>query len=119
MRVSSVIRAPSSGTLKSARTSARLLLSSDGARSRTVRLFTFFFEGGLETGADVCEQVDAAARITPLVVVPPGEFHERAVDHVRALRIEDARRGIADVVARDELDFRVLQDSLQRPLGRR
>src|SRR6476646_3641778 len=109
MRVSSVTcLSASRGTLKSTRTSARLPRSCSGARSRTVSLFM-----ALELLADVLQQVDAARRVAPLVVVPAGDLEQRAVDHVRALRVEDARVRVADVVGRDELLLGVLEDAFE------
>src|SRR5678816_4843424 len=105
MRVSSVIRRfSSSGTLKSARTSARLPWISLSRRSRTVRFCT-----SAQAGADESQQVYAAAGIAPFVVIPSRDFDKRAVHDVRDLRIENARCRIPDVVTRDELLLGVLK----------
>src|SRR5512146_3301736 len=102
MRVSSETRPPSSGTLKSTRTSARLPRTSASDRSRMVFLFMLVVARS-EARRDVPQQVDAAARVAPLVVVPARDLDQRAIDHVRALGVEDARMRIADEVDRDEL----------------
>src|SRR6476659_3086372 len=113
MRVSSVMwRSSSSGTLKSTRTSARFPFSCAADRSRTVSLGI-----RLQLAADVLQQVHAARCVPPLVVVPAAHLHEESVHHVRALAVQDARMRVADVVARHELDVRVLEDALELTLG--
>src|SRR5688500_7274333 len=105
--VSSVIsHLSSSGTLRSARTSARLPRSSSSLRSRSVFFAT---RVALKAGADEAKHVHAARRVSPLVVVPSGDLHQRAVNDDRGLRIEDARCGIADVVAGDKLFLSILE----------
>src|SRR4051812_38551459 len=81
MRVSSVTLPPSSGTLKSTRTSARLPRSSSSRRS----VIVFLFIRGLQADADVAQQIDAARGVAPLVVVPARDLEQRAVDDVRNL----------------------------------
>ena len=44
------------------------------------------------------QQVDDSVRITPLIVVPGDDLHQVAVDDLGQLRIEDARRRVANDV---------------------
>src|SRR5438309_1502059 len=99
MRVSSpTAPASSNGTLKSTRTSARRSRSWSSRRSRIVCLFT----GGLQFRGDVLDEVHAARRIAPLVVVPSRHLEQRAVHDVGALPVNDAGVRVADVVARNQ-----------------
>src|SRR5438034_4554960 len=52
--------------------------------------------------ADVGEQVDAARGVAHFVVVPGRDVHERAVDDVRRLSIDDAGAEVPDVVSRHQ-----------------
>src|ERR1039458_5048376 len=118
MRVSSAMRSPSSGTLKSTRTSARLPRISEGSRSAIVLLLIGEAVPPSEPRADVLQEIDAARGVAPLIVVPARDLHHRTVDHIRVLRVEDARVRIADVVARDERLLGVLQDTFERTVAR-
>src|SRR5690606_7007503 len=51
----------------------------------------------------VREQVDAAVRVAPLVVVPAHELEEVAVELDRRARVVDARPRIVDEVGGDDL----------------
>src|SRR5687768_18480758 len=80
MRVSSPMTPPLSGTLKSTRTKTRRPPRSSCSIDflATVRLVTVLeaFEN------DLLQQVDAAVRVAPLVVVPREDLHEVAVHHL-------------------------------------
>src|SRR5215203_4287326 len=70
-------------------------------------------DGSLQPNAYEPKQIHAPRRVAPLVVVPAGHLHERSVDDVRALRVQDARVRVADVVGRDELLLRIAEDALE------
>ena len=83
MRVSSPMTPPLSGTLKSTRMKTRRPFR---LRSRIVRL-PRHQPATLQTARyDLTQQVDAAVRVAPLVVVPRQHLHEVAVHHLRVRR---------------------------------
>ena len=92
--MSSVIAPFLIGTLKSTRTKTRLPVRSRSV-TRTGHLQPLL--------AEEAQQVDAAARIAPLVVVPRQDLHEVAVHDAGVRRVEDRRVGVAAEVDRDEL----------------
>ena len=73
----------------------------------------------LEAGPHEAQHVDAARCVSPLVVVPAMHDDQISVDDIRRLAVENARRGIADVVARHELLLCVAKDPHQWTFGRR
>src|SRR5690242_5943440 len=103
MRVSSVTRPLSSGTLKSTRTSARFPRTCSFESSRIVFFFTRGFprppflvpRPPLQARPDVAQEIHASRRVAPLVVVPARNFYQQSVDDVRALRIQNARMRIS------------------------
>src|SRR5680860_27821 len=102
----------SCGTFRSQRTKTRLPRRSPAAiRSSAV------FIGYSERLADVRDQVDEAAGVAPLVVVPADDLGHVAVD-VGQAGVEDARCRVGDDVRRDDRVLGVGQDPLQRALGR-
>src|SRR2546430_5960545 len=120
IRVSSATLSPSSGTLKSTRTSTRL---PRGSRSSIVRLRNVtprLAAGGdrlAELGRDERGDVGETTRVAPLVVVPGDDLDHVAEDD-RVDAADDRRVLIALEVARDERLFGVIHDSLERPLRR-
>src|SRR5687767_7481665 len=90
MRVSSPMTPFLSGTLKSTRTNTRRPVN---ARSRILR---FAIDTGLEPACrNFAQQVDAALRVAPLVVVPGQRLDEVAVHDLRIGRVDDRRVRIA------------------------
>src|ERR1700686_1791475 len=67
---------------------------------------------GLESRPHEAEHVHAAGGIAPFVVVPALHRYESAVDDVGRLRVENARRRIADEVARYQLLIGIPKDAL-------
>src|SRR5690606_41924641 len=118
IRVSSPTEPSSfSGTLKSTRQRARRPRTASSGRSAIVmRSIT----GSLSAKglANHIEKVHATVRVAPLVVVPAADLDQPAIDHVGRLRVENARRRMANVVSRYELLFRILQEALQRAIRR-
>src|SRR5690606_10095242 len=113
IRVSSDTRpSSSSGTLKSTRTRARRPRTSLSLRSAIV-LRSITDSLPRERLAHHPEQVHATAGVAPLVVIPPGNLHQRPVDHVGALPVQDAGVRVADVVRGDKLFLGVLQEALE------
>src|SRR5690606_34280324 len=108
-RPSSVIRSPSSGTLRSLRTRTRLPRRSPRSSMR----FTATSEGL----ADLDGQVDQAAGVAPLVVVPADDLHLVADDPGHA-RVEDAGVRVGLDVLGDDRVLGVLEDALEGALGR-
>src|SRR5882672_10970993 len=91
MRVSSVMRPSSIGTLRSARMKTRLPRRS----TSTMRLNFIGLLG--ERYADLGEghrDVQHAVGEAPLVVVPGGHLHQRAIGDPRERGIEDRARGV-------------------------
>src|SRR5262245_11618032 len=96
MRVSSLMRPSLSGTLKSTRTKTRRPFRS---RSR-IDSFAMRSPGskgpGLQSFFDEKpEEIDAAVRVAPLVVVPRQHLHEVTVHHLRIRRVDDRRARVA------------------------
>src|SRR6476660_323310 len=112
MRPSSVIVWPSSGTLRSARTSTRLPRRSPSAR-RSARVRT-----DLQVLADEHDDVDEAVGVSPLVVVPADDL-DLVADDLGQARVEDARVRVGDDVAADDRVLGVLEDALERAVRRR
>src|SRR5665647_668560 len=101
----------SCGTFRSQRTRTRFPRRSPAAiRSSAVFIVIS------ERLADVRDQVDEAAGIAPLVVVPANDLGHVAVD-VGETGVEDARCRVGDDVGRDDRVLGVGQDPLQRALG--
>src|SRR5438034_6454042 len=67
--------------------------------------------------ADVGEQVDAARGVAHFVVVPGRDVHERAVDDVRRLSIDDAGAEVPDVVSRHQRLIAHVEDALEARAG--
>src|SRR5262245_27435221 len=102
MRVSSVIVPFSIGTLKSTRMKTFRPLRE---RSRMVVIRTIPADEGLPLEPllfHVADQIDAAARVAPLVVVPRQDLDEVAVEHLRVRRVENRRVRVALEVDRDQ-----------------
>src|SRR5262245_47498292 len=116
MRVSSVMRPPSSGTLKSTRRKTRFPPKS--SRS-TVCFATATLVPGtaLERPGHVADQVTHAAGVAPLVVVPGQHLHEIAVDDGRRWQIHDRRVWVAVEVHGHQLFIGRVEDPLERPGG--
>src|SRR4051794_38381765 len=110
IRPSSVMVVPSSGTLRSLRTSTRL----PRRFPRSSRVST----PRLQAGADVGDQVDEAVRVAPLVVVPADDLDLVATDLGQA-RVEDAGRRVGHDVGGDDLVLGVPEVTLHRALGSR
>src|SRR6185503_15236058 len=66
-----------------------------------------------EARADEPKQIDATRRVTPLVVIPARHLQQSAIDHVGALRVDDARVWVADEVGGHELFLGVLQNAIE------
>ena len=64
------------------------------------------------------QQIDAAVRVAPLVVVPRQHLHEVAVHHLGVRRVDDRRVRVALEVDRHELFVGVGEDALERAVGR-
>src|SRR5580765_8716472 len=98
MRVSSVMIPSFNGTLKSTRMKTRLR-----TRSRS-RMESLAIAAALQAFLDhQPEQVDAAVRVAPLVVVPRENFHEVAVHHLRVRGVDDRRMRVALEIDRHQL----------------
>src|SRR5467141_1621921 len=109
MRVSSVIRPFSIGTLRSARMKTRLPRRSRSVMrlKRTARLRVHQRHGGVEH----------AVGEAPLVVVPGADFHQRALGYPGQASVENgARRMVVEVRGHQRL-ARVLEQALQVRLG--
>src|SRR6185436_13874691 len=116
MRVSSPTRPSFSGTLKSTRMNAR---SPRRSRSRiesfaNAKILRF----SKSSPDDHAKQVDAPARVPPLVVVPRQDLHEIAVHDFRVRRVDNRGIRVALEVDGDELLGRDGQDALERAVGR-
>src|SRR5688572_20461354 len=98
MRVSSPITPSFSGTLKSTRINTRAPFSSRSRIDSFIRspsaLQAFLHQQP--------QQIYAAARVAPLVVVPRQHFHEVAVHDLGVGRIDDRRVRVALEVDRDQ-----------------
>src|ERR1051326_7249587 len=93
MRVSSSTRPSARGTLKSTRTKTRLPCRS---RSRIDSVIARLKpRAALNALRDeLAQQVDAAVRVAPLVVVPGEDLHEVAVHHLRVRRVAGGGRRV-------------------------
>src|SRR5688572_1424515 len=105
MRVSSVIAPSLIGTLKSTRMKTRLPRSS---RSLTEYFVTLEF----------LQQINAAVRIPPLVVVPRHHLDEVAVHYLRVGGVDDRRVRVAAKIDRHERVGHELHDALHRSFRR-
>src|SRR5919106_48626 len=121
-RRSSVMAPPLRGTFRSHLTMTRL--PSRSRSSRRGRLFSVMRSPrlwawpSLELGRDQRGEVDKAARVTPLVVVPAEDFDQVAVGH-RGQPVQDARVRVPDDVTRNYRVLGVFEDALHpRGLGR-
>src|ERR1700733_8041588 len=142
IRVSSITRPSSSGTLKSTRINIRLPLSGrsrmeslDMAGCPRVQIISGSSAVIWPTVArayspsrmrrkrknlqaltgDVVNQVANAAGIPPLVVVPGDHLDAIAADHQRHRRIHDRRRRVAFKVQREKFNLFENQIPLERP----
>src|SRR5438445_11480626 len=101
MRVSSVIRPFSRGTLKSTRTNTRAPLRS--GRSLTVRFATSKVVLAAVARGHVADQVLHAVREPPLVVVPREHLGQVSVDDLGQGGVDDRRGGVAGGIDRAQL----------------
>src|SRR3954447_7958736 len=108
-RPSSVIVWPSSGTLRSLRTSTRLPRRSPSSETVFTRS---------ERRADVDDEVDQAVGVAPLVVVPADDL-DLVADDLGQAGVEDARRRIGDDVGADDRVRGVAEDALEGAVGGR
>src|SRR5262245_64428531 len=101
IRVSSVMRAPSSGTLKSARRKTR---RPDRSSRSTVSLATGTRKTrrgkALQRASHVPDQIPDTAGVTPFVVVPGQHLDQVAVHHGGRWQVHDRRVGVAVEVHR-------------------
>ena len=75
------------------------------------------FGGSLEALSHVLGQINQAAGVTPLVVVPRNNLH-LITDDLRQVGIEDGGMGITDNVGGNQwFAIGVFEDSLQRSLS--
>src|SRR5690606_19370733 len=104
IRVSSVTRPSASGTLKSTRTRTRLPSTSASVTEALLNAISALSPWRSSAWLEnLAEQLDAAVRVAPLVVVPGDRLDQVAVaDHLGELRVEDRRVRIADDVGRDD-----------------
>src|SRR4051794_28218129 len=111
MRVSSVMRPSSMGTLRSARMNTFLpRRSTSDMRLNFMRLLRERYANFSEDGRDV----EHAVREAPLVVVPGGHLDERAVGRDAGEgRVEDRARRVVVEVGGDQLLGVVLEDALE------
>src|SRR5688572_17208751 len=100
-----------SGTLKSTRTKTRRPFS---ARSRIVRFAMDRRSASEAARGHLAQQIYAAARVTPFVVVPRQNLDEITVHDLRIRGIDDRRIRIAAEVDGDKRLVRHAQDVLQR-----
>src|SRR5215469_17234815 len=114
MRPSSVIVAPSSGTLRSARSSTTRPATWSESRPFTSE---YLSRAGGKAGADQRGKVSEPVGVTPLVVVPADDLDLVARRH-RQLRVERAGIRRADDVGGHDRVRGVLQVALERPVGR-
>ena len=63
------------------------------------------------------DQIAAAARVAPLVVVPREHLHAIRADDARVAGINDRRMRIAPEIDRDQFLFGVIEDALHRAFG--
>src|ERR1035437_7445246 len=63
------------------------------------------------------DQVDDAAGVAPLVVVPGDHLQQVAIEHFGQLRIDDAAVGVAQHISGDHGVLGVGQDTLESPSG--
>src|SRR3954462_6512347 len=106
MRVSSEMTPFLMRTLKSTRMKTRL-----PRRSRS-RIVNFIPAPTLQAlFHQQAEQVDAAVRVAPLVVVPREDLDEIAVHYLRVRRVDDRRVRVSFEVDRDELFGREREDA--------
>src|ERR1700674_4160507 len=102
MRVSSITRPSSRGTLKSTRMKMRRSFSSR-SRMESLGMDT---ESGLQSlAADEINQVADAAGISPFVVVPGNHFDAVAGDYQRHRSIHDGRARVSAKIGRDQFLF--------------
>ena len=107
--------APSSGTFRSARSRTRLPPASASRTLAFASTAALRADGGrLE---DLAGELDAAVRVSPLVVVPGEDLDHVALEHHRLARVEDRRVRVADDVGRDDRVLGVGEDPLERALG--
>src|SRR6185436_14807370 len=119
MRVSSSMTPFASGTLKSTRTKTRLPLRSRSVIESFIARLKPRVPAPLEAlRHELAQQIDAAVRVAPLVVVPREDLDEVAIHHLRVRHVDDGGVRIAFEVDRDELLGRARQDVLQRSIRR-
>src|SRR5580765_5738619 len=124
IRVSSPITPFFSGTLKSTRMKTRWPLRSRSVMDsfgmvmpgpKRTRPTTF----ALETlGDELAEQIDAAVRVAPFVVVPGEHLQEVALHHLGVWHVDDRGVRVALEIDRHQLLVRAGEDPLQRAVGR-
>src|SRR5260221_8472207 len=102
--VSAIAPCSSCGTLKSTRISTRL-------PCKSIASIASFAMSLLSD--HVLEQVHAAIRVTPLVVVPADELEESAVQLDAAARVKNARMRVVNEVARHHLIGGVRENALE------
>src|SRR5262245_50876868 len=117
IRVSSVIRPPSRGTLKSTRKKTRRPPRSTCA---TLAFATAEpdLQIALERPGHVADQVTHATGIPPLVVVPGEHLDEIAIDDGRRRQVDDRRVRVTVEVHRHQLLVGRVEDSLEGTRGR-
>src|SRR5258708_30818880 len=114
MRVSSVMRPSSSGTLRSARMKTRLpRRSTSDMRLNFIALLGERYADVGKSNRDIQHAVGEA----PLVVIPGVHLDERAVGHLRDRGVEDRARRVVVEVRRDERLSAVFENAFQVALG--
>src|SRR5262249_19689843 len=112
MRVSSPMTPLLSGTLKSTRMKTRCPCRS---RSRIDSFMGVRLSLALQAPRDqLSQQVDAAVRVAPLVVVPRQDLEEIAFHHFGVGHVDDRGVRVAFEVDRYELVIGAGEDALQR-----
>src|SRR5262245_55258620 len=120
MRVSSEIRPSFSGTLKSTRTKTRFPLRSRSRIDSFAMAIAAADRAELQALFDeLSQEIDAAVRIAPLVVVPREDLHEIAVHHLGVRHVDDRGVRVALEIDRHQLFFRAVEQSLERTVGGR
>src|SRR5262245_57853136 len=66
--------------------------------------------GSLPPAHHVCQQIDAAVRVAPLVVVPADQLEEAIIQLDAGAGVEDARMGVVNEIAGNDLVAGVGQD---------
>src|SRR5262245_59503150 len=117
IRVSSVMRSPSSGTLKSARRKTR---RPDRSSWSTVSFATGTRkpgEGPLQRASHVPDQIPHTAGVAPFVVVPGQHLDQIPVHHGGRWQVYDRRVRVAIEVHGDEFFVGGVENALEAPPG--